>query len=433
MRTWIQDNMESDLAHIMTENGVPLALQYNIGQNFRSVRRFSALADSRADVRTTLRDAYTVEENTLERRAAVAAVVVSWEAAREYAQKDVQLRAEAKLLGVNRPVTQTDRAAMKAAYIAANGNIEEAFEPSDDYLSAKMEEQESHEPTASPLNEVTSKKTCKTLGIQTSIDSSGAVRIVKQKQHGALPQGTEELRTSLRTEGNTWCYLAAKYRNKPMMQNMTPAIWLNYANFLLGEKCYMMKVPSGSGSGATEERTALKPPWSIMLTYEYELRKEAVKKAFHEGRPLAVTLPEVCNDSQIKEQYFTSPIALQGRTHQDRSMPPSSQWKKRPFEGYQQWQPSGKGGKAGKGKGKGGKGKGKSPRFGRASGTHSEHGLVSHTPDGREICFAFNGQGCDGACGRVHVCRVRGCTKQHPMWQHFAEQQKDGGSKGGTN
>lgn len=315
MRTYIQENLESDLAHILTENGVPLALQYNLGQNFKSVRRFSAIADTRADVRVALRDAYRINEDNLERRAAVAAVVVAWEASKEFAQKDVQLRAEAKLLGVSRPVTQTDRAAMKAAFVAAHGAVEESFEPSDDYLSAKMEEQESHEPTASPLSEVTSKKTCKTMGMQTSIDSSGTLRIVKQKQHGHLPQGTEELRTVLRVEGNMWCYLATKYRNKPMMQNMRPSVWLDFANYLLGEKCYLMKVPTSS-SGSADDRAAVKPPWAIMIIYEHELRKEAVKRAFQDGKPLADTLVEVCKDAQLKEQFFTSPIALQGRSSQ---------------------------------------------------------------------------------------------------------------------
>lgn len=40
MRAFIQDELESDLAHVLIENGVPLPLQYNMGQNFKSVRRF---------------------------------------------------------------------------------------------------------------------------------------------------------------------------------------------------------------------------------------------------------------------------------------------------------------------------------------------------------------------------------------------------------
>ena len=51
MRTYIHDKVEGDLAFILQENGVPLALQYNLTQVFTQLRRFSAIADSRQGVR----------------------------------------------------------------------------------------------------------------------------------------------------------------------------------------------------------------------------------------------------------------------------------------------------------------------------------------------------------------------------------------------
>ena len=43
---------------------------------------------------------------------------------------------------------------------------------------------------------------------------------------------------------------------------------------------------------------------------------------------------------------------------------------------------------------------------GRGTGTGFARNLLAETPDGRQICFNFNTvQGCDGKCGRVHVCR----------------------------
>ena len=62
-----------------------------------------------------------------------------------------------------------------------------------------------------------------------------------------------------------------------------------------------------------------------------------------------------------------------------------------------------------KGKGKDiGKGKGKTKM-----GAPSKNGFVfSKTPDGREICFNFNREACDGGCNRVHVCQL--CLKSHP-------------------
>ena len=61
------------------------------------------------------------------------------------------------------------------------------------------------------------------------------------------------------------------------------------------------------------------------------------------------------------------------------------------------------------GKFKDGKGKGKHKKGAKVeSQDRFGNTLVSSTPDGRELCFAFNAQGCGGKCGRVHACRVKG-------------------------
>lgn len=60
------------------------------------------------------------------------------------------------------------------------------------------------------------------------------------------------------------------------------------------------------------------------------------------------------------------------------------------------------------GKFKDGKGKGKHKKGAKAeSQDRVGNTLVSSTPDGRELCFAFDAQGCSGKCGRVHACRVK--------------------------
>ena len=78
MKAYIHDRVEGDLAFILQENGVPLALQYNLTQVFTQLRRFSAIADTRQGVRQALRDDLQVKENNLQNRAAVAGVVAAW-------------------------------------------------------------------------------------------------------------------------------------------------------------------------------------------------------------------------------------------------------------------------------------------------------------------------------------------------------------------
>eukprot|EP00435_Cladocopium_sp_Y103_P033021 s4108_g8.t1 len=82
--------------------------------------------------------------------------------------------------------------------------------------------------------------------------------------------------------------------------------------------------------------------------------------------------------------------------------------------------PSGGKQKGGKGK-KGKAGKGYSSTF--LPGTKLE--LITHTPDGQEICYRYNmkGKKCDGKCNRVHICRdgVGAVTDKSKDTTHFAD------------
>jgi hypothetical protein len=149
----------------------------------------------------------------------------------------------------------------------------------------------------------------------------------------------------------------------------------------------------------------------VILAFEHKLRKEAMKKV-HNGHTLADALEAVIRDPDLKEAYFTTPMALKA------SMP-----EPQPFK-YQRFNNKGSfGGKQfsnfSKGKGKGSKGKTKSKSMDtRLKGLS----LAWRTPDGRELCFAWNTGDCDGSCGRVHQCRVKGCYASHKAVDHSKAQ-----------
>ena len=72
-----------------------------------------------------------------------------------------------------------------------------------------------------------------------------------------------------------------------------------------------------------------------------------------------------------------------------------------------------------KGKGKFSKGKSKGKTMdSRLKGLN----LAWRTPDGRELCFQWNNGECDGSCGRVHQCRVKGCYGTHKAVDHSKSQ-----------
>eukprot|EP00434_Breviolum_minutum_P036743 symbB.v1.2.032570.t1/scaffold3868.1/size49036/4 len=135
-------------------------------------------------------------------------------------------------------------------------------------------------------------------------------------------------------------------------------------------------------------------------------RKEAFKLVQSGEKSLSEALADVIKNADLKESYFTTPIALGAQQNF------GNKWRrlgdgKGKNDGKGDWKGDRKGKKGKKGDGKQGGGK-----------DHHGNPLASKTPDGREICYAFNSQGCRGRCGRVHVCRVAGCYGDHSAREH---------------
>ena len=174
------------------------------------------------------------------------------------------------------------------------------------------------------------------------------------------------------------------------------------------------------------------PPWSLVLSFEFELRKAMARFMRDDvglGLPDAMCL--AIKDPEVREQHFITPFLSFVNCVGSRNgvpvawapptpgapvrelngliePPPAAEWTD------DRWQPYGKGKKSSKGKSKG-KVKG-SWWTGQPEHMKAKPGqLVSKTEDGREICFAYNNlnEQCAGHCGRLHICRVFGCFERH--------------------
>ncbi|CAE7597027.1 unnamed protein product, partial [Symbiodinium sp. KB8] len=261
-RRYLKDNVDADFVFLLEEHGVELALQYAIGQHYNSIRTFAAFTDDRAG---------------------------------------------AKVMGVQKPLASSDRAAMRIALETVRGyTVPESEELAPEYLAHKLEQIENGEPTASYLDEVISRKESNSLQLQTSLDKQGRLRVMRQKPKGRLPQNTEELRAKLRLEAATWVMLSAKCRGRAYLQDLQLAHFDRYLEFLLGDKCYSMQVATWAptSSAAHAERQAL--------------------NAHREGVPLGDKLYDATKNTELKELHFTSQIALAKRSVV--ADPPPSKW-----------------------------------------------------------------------------------------------------------
>lgn len=395
-RDFLQREVAADLLFAWDEAGVSLAHQYDLGQNYKSVRKFAALGDTKQQVRDAFRVDLALDVAAgAANRAAMACLVTAWQVAAEMTEKEIQARVEAKNLGVPRQVSFSDRNALLTAFERVHGRLEERETPSVDYISQKVEEVEQGELTASLLDEVGSKEESLNLGVQSSLDASGRLRITREKKKSKLPANSEELRAKLKLEGNTLIMLGAKFRNRAWFQHLTPNDFSRYADWLLGEKVFGLQVPKTAAEGMRP----LNPPWATLLRFEHQVRKEAYKQAIRQNRSIQETLREALINAELKEVHFLSPVALSlttpetndtvtkavipGATEEEAAWVPNKFQKK-------------------------GKGKGKQGRYDKRYGY-----LHSTTPDGRQICYAYQEGKCKGKCGRVDVCQL--CLKPHPL------------------
>ncbi|CAE6925361.1 unnamed protein product [Symbiodinium sp. CCMP2592] len=327
-RQFLKDNVDADFIFLLEEHGVDLALQYAIGQHYRSIRTFAAFADDRGAARTAITADFGVRAESAADRARMACVITSWEASKLIREEEAKLRAEAKVLGVQKPLVSSDRAAMRAALEAVRGySVPESEEPAPEYLAHKLEQIENGEPAASYLDEVISRKESNSLQLQTSLDNQG---------------------TPL--EASTWVMLAAKCRGRAYLQGLQLSHFDRFLEYLLGDKCYSMQVASAApmSSSAHADRHTLSVPWNILLQYEFELRKWAIKEAHRLSAPLGDKLHEATTNTELKELHFTSQVALSRRS--TGADPPPPKWPRKGDGKKGEKGGKDKGGKDGKGK-----------------------------------------------------------------------------------
>ena len=318
-REFVQTHMDADLQFILGDSGVALVHQVSIARHYGSLRKFTAVGDDRAAVRTACLQDFALPADTPENRSQIAAIVSSWETSKEYLAKEIELKAEAKVLGQPKVLQIHERQAMLRAVEMVHGTLGDSECPASDYLSLKAEETEANEPTASPLDEILSKLASTSSSIQSTVDGAGHIRITRTKNKSKMPATTEEYRKVLKVEMYAWLAMASRYKAKHWLHGLTADPFLKFVEYILGDRVYGIQIPTSEGS-----QQRVKPDWAIILSYEQKLRKEAMRRVM-EGHTLADAMTSVIKDADLKEAYFTTPVALKSANSDGHGNPPKYQ------------------------------------------------------------------------------------------------------------
>lgn len=387
----------SDLRFLLTKEEVDTDLQailYHVGVT--TVSRFAALAETAEQVKVLCRNDMAVDSDAdLVARVRVTKLLVAWKAAISRTTKVAEVEGEMESRRLTKPLLASDYSNMRRAFEDRWWLLDDKQTPSRAYLEKKLEGVEKDEPRAEALTEVTNREEGDDSEVLVPVwDKEGSLKVRRGELSVPAPINPEQLRRRVVLCGTAWIMVALKHNDRAWLDNLTPQLFQEYLDYLLGDFVWLLVARDSSG------RTLSTPAFHQVVQYEHAIRREACRRVQKGEVSLGEALRAAWKDPVIKERYFTTPVALSAlgdtasqRTSYDKAPPtPGRSYRPEPYK----------------------KGNGKGPPKGKGKGLP---GCKALTSDGMPICYRYNNKDskCSGKCRFAHVCGR--CLGKHPMYQ----------------
>jgi len=406
--------MAPDLRFILSERDVPTLLQAEVGlAGYKTIGLFMCMVDSRTELRQMLSDSFHLNPAEMnitaaeaqQRRVNQARMVDAWDTASKRQQEHDRLQAEQRASRLPLTLTRARHIDLRSRYERDHGRLNDRCWPCQSLVERRFEEVDEGEVRADQLTEVVSQEELVEDPIGAVIDKDGAIRLRRAPRNIPLPTSSEELRARVKVLGVTFELAKYQHSSRLWLATSSPQVWQDHLDYVLGDRIGAFLVKLGDQT--------VRAPWSIVLSYELQVRKTSCRFIMFQGMDLAASMLAARQCLETKEQFFSTPTSLS--VSMARQQPAKRLWTETPPPGlalndtnnYKKRQDK----RRGKGKGKGkdtGKDTGKTPGKRAAAFPNTK------TPDGRNICFNFQSNNCQVAgCRFVHVCAK--CFASHAM------------------
>ena len=240
--------------------------------NVKSITRFSAVGDARADIRTfcTGTAADVVE---------IAGVEDTWQASKARMETRHQAEAEASLASMPSPVNKVEAQDLRQKFEKLHYKLEDKVSPATSTMELIFDQVESGEWKAMSLVQFLSRDDTEAEMMGATIDKTGTVKIRKGYGESKPPKTSEELRQRLKLVGHAYIMAQLKFPHKAVLQQLTPNNFNKLCDYLLGEQ--VMGLRAKDEEGAVISATSL----DLVLSYEFQIRKQMVKLMNEGERP----------------------------------------------------------------------------------------------------------------------------------------------------
>ena len=424
--------LEPDLRFLLEQEGLNKDVMARVSHSgYKTVRLFSLIGTTRDTTKAFIQTHLDIAGGSPDELLAIAKLISAWETAEIRNKVRNTQDATASLEEQPKLIQKHTWAQLKRSFNGNHYNLDETNTPSASYFELKLEQLEAGELTAEPLSNVTCEQDLEGYEAHQGLTidpTNGSVRCRKvHNRKIEMPSSTEELRTRLLTLGHCYLLLQIKCPNMPCLQGLHPYDFDQHIKYITGETVLNMEV-------AAEQKGAIRPTLNLVMAYEFQVRKKAVKLVNDDGFTLHDALKTAREDAALHQRYLSTPLAvgapLAMANGRGRSRSPLA----RREISNQNSAVNRKGRTAfatawGQGKGKGSNftqawDKGKDSKGKGAFNRAKSNGLSTRTPDGKGICFAYNNpnERCRGPCPYAHVCML--CHGAHPA--HMCPQRQQG-------
>jgi hypothetical protein len=106
--------------------------------------------------------------------------------------------------------------------------------------------------------------------------------------------GVGRVASTSRMLGVTFQLALLKHPNRPWLSTASPNLWPLRLDYVFGEDVFLMKF------------NGLAPPWTLIIAYELQIRKLAVKYIQFDDKDLATAMREAAKNVECRERHFVS-------------------------------------------------------------------------------------------------------------------------------
>ena len=148
------------------------------------------------------------------------------------------------------------------------------------------------------------------LGI--NLDASLVIQ-TRRRYLTSMPQNSEHLRTKYKVMSNMWLMAQMRQPGRRLYEDFNDRTWSDLLDELMSEEMFQLE-QEVAGEKMVRSR------WEHCLEYEYQLRKEAVKRATEDNLPLYQCLWAVYEDQAHKMKHWMSLLTIANSSLVDNSL-----------------------------------------------------------------------------------------------------------------